>query len=82
MRNIRVATWSLGTFTLGSDLVCIVYGLIVPGSMHMTQFLEMTLPGFKWFTLWGFLIGVVEGFLYSVSTGWKDRFTYDASQAP
>lgn len=69
MLNIRVVTWSLGAFTLLTYLVCIVYGLIVPASLHMTQFLEITLPGFHWLTLWGFLIGVVESFLYGVYAG-------------
>lgn len=69
MLNIRVVTWSLGAFTLGTYLVCIVYGLIVPKSLHMTQFLEITLPGFHWLTLWGLLIGVVESFLYGVYAG-------------
>jgi hypothetical protein len=44
--NIRVMTWSLATFTLSSFIVCILYGLIVPESMHLVQFLEITLPGF------------------------------------
>ena len=69
MLNIRVVTWSLGTFTLFSYLVCIAYGLIVPASLHMHQFLEITLPGFTWLTFWGFLIGVVESFLYGVYGG-------------
>jgi hypothetical protein len=69
MLNIRVVTWSLGTFTLFSYLVCIAYGLIVPASLHMTQFLEITLPGFKWLNFWSFVIGVVESFLYGVYAG-------------
>jgi hypothetical protein len=69
MLNIRVVTWSLGTFTLVSYLVCIAYGLIVPARLHMTQFLEITLPGFTWLTFWSFLIGVVESFLYGVYAG-------------
>lgn len=69
MLNIRVVTWSLATFTLFSYLVCIAYGLIVPQSLHMHQFLEITLPGFKWLTFWRFLIGVVESFLYGVYAG-------------
>ena len=67
--NIRVVTWSLATFTLITYLVCIVYGLIVPESLHMTQFLEITLPGFKWLTVPGFFIGLLESFLYGVYIG-------------
>jgi hypothetical protein len=69
MLNIRVVTWSLGIFTLFSYLVCITYGLIVPASLHMTQFLEITLPGFKWLTFWRFLLGAGESFLYGVYAG-------------
>ena len=67
--NIRVVTWSLGVFSFFSYLVCIAYGLIVPESLHMTRFLEITLPGFKWLTLRGFVIGLIESFLYGVYAG-------------
>ena len=69
MLNIRVVTWSLSTFTLFSYVICILYGLITPSSLHMTQFLEVTLPGFKWLTLPGFAVGLVESFLYGAYMG-------------
>jgi 2TM family of unknown function (DUF5676) len=67
--NIRVLTWSLASFTVFSYLVCVVYGLIVPESFHMVEFLEIALPGFKWLTIGSFLIGLVESFLYGAYTG-------------
>lgn len=67
--NIRVVTWSLAVFTLVSYLLCVVYGLIAPASLHMTQFLEITLPGFKWLTPLGFIIGLIESFLWGVYIG-------------
>jgi hypothetical protein len=67
--NIRVVTWSLGAFTLFSYLLCIAYGLVVPVRFHMTQFLEITLPGFTWLTLRGFIIGFIESFLWGVYAG-------------
>lgn len=67
--NIRVVTWSLGIFTFFSYLVCIAYGLIVPASLHMAQFLELVLPGFQWLTFRGFVIGAIESFLYGVYAG-------------
>ncbi len=67
--NIRVVTWSLATFTLLSFVVCVLYGLIVPERLHMVQFLEIVLPGFKWLTLGGFFIGLLESFLYGVYAG-------------
>ena len=69
MLNIRVLTWSLATFTTFSCIVCVVYGLITPASVHMAEFLEMTLPGFKWLSWGGFVIGLVESFLYGVYSG-------------
>jgi hypothetical protein len=69
MLNIRVVTWSLATFTTVSYLVCVGYGLIVPETLHMVQFLEITLPGFKWLTVGTFVIGLVESFLYGVYAG-------------
>ncbi|MBI5016215.1 MAG: hypothetical protein HZB55_12115 [Deltaproteobacteria bacterium] len=69
MLNIRVVTWSLSTFLLASYLVCILYGLIVPERFHMTMFLEATLPGFKWLTPGGFLVGLVESFLWGAYIG-------------
>jgi hypothetical protein len=69
MLNIRVLTWSLATFTTVSYIVCVVYGLIVPESFHMVEFLEIILPGFKWLTFGAFIIGLVESFLYGVYAG-------------
>lgn len=69
MLNIRVVTWSLGLFGSVTFVVCILYGLIVPRSMHMTGFLEAVLPGFHWLTPGGFLIALVESFLYGVYAG-------------
>jgi 2TM family of unknown function (DUF5676) len=69
MLNIRVITWSLATFTTFSYVVCVMYGLIVPETLHMVQFLEITLPGFKWLTVGSFVIGLVESFLYGVYAG-------------
>jgi len=69
MLSIKVVTWSLGLFGAVSFVVCVLYGLIVPESLHMHGFLESALPGFRWLTLGGFLIGLVESFLYGVYVG-------------
>ncbi len=69
MLNIRVVTWSLSSFTLFSYLVCILYGLVVPASLHMTAFLEAVLPGFRWLTPAGFAIGLAESFLWGAYIG-------------
>jgi len=35
----------------------------------MHAFLQQVLPGFRWLTWWGFLIGLAESFLYGVYAG-------------
>jgi len=68
--NIRVVSWSLGLFTAISFVLCVVYGLIVPKSLHgMAMFLEAMLPAFKWLTFGGFILGLVESFLYGIYAG-------------
>jgi hypothetical protein len=69
MLNIKVVSWALATTTMISYLVCIAYGLATPMSLHMHGFLEQILPGFKWLTWPGFLIGLIESFLYGAYAG-------------
>jgi len=69
MLNIKVTTLSLGTVTAFSFILCIIYGLITPQSVHMHQFLENVLPAFKWLTFGGFLLGLIESFLWGVYAG-------------
>jgi hypothetical protein len=43
---------------------------VVPEKLHgMVEFLEMILPAFKWLTFGGFLLGLIESFLYGVYIG-------------
>jgi hypothetical protein len=69
MLNIKAVTWSLGIFTAISFVLCVIYGLVAPPSLHMAPFLEMVLPAFKWLTVWGFFLGLIESFLYGVYAG-------------
>lgn len=69
MLSIKVVTWSLGLFGAVTFVVCVLYGLIVPAPLHMTGFLEGVLPGFRWLTPGGVVIGLVEAFLYGVYAG-------------
>jgi hypothetical protein len=69
MLNLKVVTWSLALFGAVSFIVCVLYGLAVPEPLHMTGFLEVVLPGFRWLTFGGFLIGLVESFLYGAYAG-------------
>ena len=69
MINIRVLSWSLASFSSVSYVVCVLYGLVVPEALHMTGFLEQVLPGFRWLTPAGFVIGLLESFLYGAYAG-------------
>jgi hypothetical protein len=66
MLNIKVVSWALGLSGAISFVVCVLYGLVTPQSLHMHPFLEQVLPGFKWLTWLGFLLGLAESFLYGV----------------
>ena len=68
--NIRVVSWSLGIFMAITFILCVLYGLVVPQRLHgMSDFLEAVLPAFKWLTFGGFLLGIVESFLYGAYIG-------------
>jgi len=69
MLNTKLVTWALGIWAAISFVVCVIYGLVTPQSLHMGEFLEMVLPAFKWLTWWGFLLGLVESFLYGAYAG-------------
>lgn len=69
MLNIKVVSWTLGIFTAISFVLCVIYGLIVPQTFHVAGFLEAVLPAFKWLTVGGFFLGLIESFLYGVYAG-------------
>jgi hypothetical protein len=69
MLNIKVISWALGSWGAVTFIVCVLYGLIVPESLHMKSILEQMLPAFQWLTWWGFLLGLVESFLYGAYAG-------------
>ena len=68
--NMRIVSWSMGIFLALTFILCVIYGLVVPEKLHgMAEFLEMILPAFKWLTFGGFLLGLIESFLYGVYVG-------------
>lgn len=69
MLNMKVVTWSLGIFTAISFVLCVIYGLIVPASLHTSSALEVVLPAFKWLTLGSFCLGLIESFLLGAYAG-------------
>jgi len=69
MLNIKVWTWALGTWGAVSFVVCVLWGVFTPAALHMHGFLESVLPGFRWLTVGGFAVGLVESFLYGAYAG-------------
>ena len=68
--NIRVVSWSLGIFMAITFVLCVLYGLVAPQRLHgMSDFLEAVLPAFRWLTFGGFLLCIVESFLYGAYIG-------------
>jgi uncharacterized protein DUF5676 len=69
MLNWKVVCWSLACWAAVSFVVCVLWGLVTPEALHMHAFLEQILPAFKWLTWWGFLLGLIESFLYGFYAG-------------
>jgi hypothetical protein len=70
MLSIRVVSWSLGLLFTISFVLCVIYGIIVPRRFHgMSVFLEAVLPAFKWISLGGFILGLIESFFYGACIG-------------
>ncbi|ASF49116.1 hypothetical protein Q7A_03540 [Methylophaga nitratireducenticrescens] len=57
---------SLSLLLAISYLLCVGFGLLVPQQIRMYEAWAPLLPGFEWLTWSGFLIGLVEAYLY----GW------------
>ena len=69
MLNMKVVTWSLATWATFTFVFCVVYGMLTPASMHMETFLRQVLPGFESNSWRGFLIGLIQSFLYGAFAG-------------
>ena len=69
MLNWKVVCWSLGCWAAVTFVVCVTWGVLTPDALHMHALLEQLLPAFHWLTWWGFLLGLIESFLYGVYAG-------------
>ena len=69
MLNTKIVAWALGIWFAVTFVLCVIYGLVTPQALRMSDFLEMVLPAFRWLTWWGFLLGLVESFLYGAYAG-------------
>jgi hypothetical protein len=75
--NVKVVSWSLGIWGGITFVICVLYGLVVTASVPMHQSLEHVLPGFKWLTLGGFVIGLAWSVVYGLYAGWLFATIYN-----
>lgn len=80
MLNVKSLTLSLAFAAAITFVLCVLYGLIVPPELHTGEMLEKILPGFRWLTFGGFLIGLAESFVYGAYTGLVVGWFYNALQ--
>ena len=66
MLRIKIVAISLALFSGLNFTLCVIYGLIVPESLHAKQLLEMMLPGFKWISPQAYLLGLAETIIYAL----------------
>lgn len=69
MLNIKVWTWALALWGAVGFVLCVLWGLVTPDVGLHDSLLERALPGFRWLTAPGFIIGLVESFVYGAVGG-------------
>ncbi len=57
---------SLGLFLAITFTLCVIWGLIFPGTGAMQRAMEAALPWFTWLSWGSYLLGLVETFLYGI----------------
>ena len=67
--DTKLISWTLGIWAAVAFVVCVVFGLVTPESLHAAAFLEQVLPAFQWLTWPGFVLGLAESFLYGAYAG-------------
>jgi hypothetical protein len=77
MLNVKAVSSSMAVWSGITFVVCILYGLFVPGSLSVHQGLGQVLPGFRWLTFGGFLIGLGWTIVYGVYAGWLFAAIYN-----
>jgi hypothetical protein len=83
MLNWKIVTQSLSSFAAILFVLCVAYGLIVPPALHAPWLLEAVLPGFKWLSVGGFILGIIEAALYGAGAGalYSALYNYFARRA-
>ncbi|MGE5322096.1 MAG: hypothetical protein ACM3SW_04510 [Actinomycetota bacterium] len=66
MLKVRIWIWTIGLLFTQLFVVCVLRDLVSPLSPGLRRGFEILLPGFKWLTVWRFLLGLAESFLWGV----------------
>lgn len=69
--NVVGLGWALSSFAVITYVLCIALGIVIPDWEMHRPWLQF-FPGFEWLTAKGFLIGLVEAFLY----GWYTALVF------
>jgi hypothetical protein len=69
MLNVKVWTWALAVWGAVVFVVCVLWGFVAPDTGLHNSLLEAAFPGFRWLTPGGFVIGLVESFVYGAGAG-------------
>jgi hypothetical protein len=77
MLIVRLTTSATTIFAILSYLLCVAYGLLTPPSVHMHQFLEIVLPGFKWISTGAFFLGLAWTVGWGIYLGGGFALTYN-----
>lgn len=78
MLNLRLVTTATALFTTVSYVLCVVFGMLTPQSVHMHQLLQIVLPAFEWISTGAFFVGLVESFLWGIYIGGGFTLIYNA----
>ena len=57
---------SLGVFLAITFTLCVIWGLVFPGTGLMQRALEAAFPWFTWLSWGSYFVGLVESFLYGI----------------
>ena len=67
--NGKLVTLTTACWGLVLYVICVLWGLVTPNTLHMHGLLEQLLPGFVWISLPMFFLGMVESFLFGAYAG-------------
>lgn len=65
--NIKVVSLSLGVFAAVAFVLCVLYGIVFPSKLHLLFF--EVLPWVRWLDPISFVTGLVESFVFGLTTG-------------